>query len=332
MAIPTQVMKQAEQADEMIRQMEAAQDGDTGNPAPGSADEKGQQPAPETGHPQSTPIAHTAATPDEHAETWKQRYLTVQGKYDAEVPRMAAEIRTLRDQLQASAARVQQLETTAYANTSHQAGAAQKPPADTGDGQQQLRARLKDLAAQYDDGQMTFAEYEDRRQAILDQIDALRFGRIRQEATAAAAKASAEDRFWSDLDRMVPDWERINADPAFKAWLVQDEGLTGRSRNEFLVEAQNNLNAARVASFFITFRGNQPSPQPTAPTVPDHLVQPGKPKGGGGTPVPQGRIYTQAEIQKMATDITRGIPGDQRQRAEVQSEIDRAFAENRVKG
>ena len=98
MSLPRAVQQQVEEADALVAQMSGAQpvDPDTGEPiVPANP-----QPDPE---PQPQPISQEPepkpAVPD---ETWEQRYHSLKGKFDAEVPRLYAQVREMNDQINSS--------------------------------------------------------------------------------------------------------------------------------------------------------------------------------------------------------------------------------------
>src|SRR5947209_3842412 len=90
MPLPKSVMDAAARADELQKQYATQQ-----QPAP----EQTPSPAPENGEPpKETPApAPEAPKPEapstEAAETWKKRFDVLSGKYNAEVPRLAAQLR-----------------------------------------------------------------------------------------------------------------------------------------------------------------------------------------------------------------------------------------------
>ncbi len=66
---------------------------------------------------------------------------------------------------------------------------------------------------------------------------------------------TAEDKFFAELDRVVPSWEDINKRDGFKNWLAEDMPLTGRQRQSFLDEAHARLDAPAAIGFFTAWLG-----------------------------------------------------------------------------
>jgi len=71
----------------------------------------------------------------------------------------------------------------------------------------------------------------------------------------------AEEEYFNALEEAVPDIWTINKDPKWLEWLGQEDPLTGKTRQQLIEEAQNNLDANRVANFFKTFSGGNGKPK-----------------------------------------------------------------------
>ncbi|NBS69797.1 hypothetical protein EBT31_12930, partial [bacterium] len=94
MALPRAVQQQVDDADALVAQMNGNQpvNPDTGEPIIAEP-----QPAPE---PQPQPISQEPEPkPAVPEETWEQRYHSLKGKFDAEVPRLYAQVREMNDQI-----------------------------------------------------------------------------------------------------------------------------------------------------------------------------------------------------------------------------------------
>lgn len=60
--------------------------------------------------------------------------------------------------------------------------------------------------------------------------------------------------FWNILKSSVPDWQEVNADPAFHQWLGEQEPLVGATRQELLSQAEQTLDGSRVSQIFAVFK------------------------------------------------------------------------------
>tara|TARA_R110000772_G_scaffold51809_5_gene118877 strand:+ start:3703 stop:4782 length:1080 start_codon:yes stop_codon:yes gene_type:complete len=61
---------------------------------------------------------------------------------------------------------------------------------------------------------------------------------------------TAQERFYSELDGMVSNWQTINQDPSFLDWLGEVDAYAGEPRQKLLRKAFDRSDAVRVARFF----------------------------------------------------------------------------------
>ena len=100
---------------------------------------------------------------------------------------------------------------------------------------------------------------------------------------------SNEDKFYSELTKLVSDWRTINKDQAWLKWLAEIDALTNVRRQALLDNAFSTLDVNRVANFFNSFKGGGSSP--SGPEL-----EPGS-KGSG---------TTLADLRKATRDYQTG--------------------------
>jgi hypothetical protein len=110
------------------------------------------------------------------------------------------------------------------------------------------------------------------------------------------------------LDDAMPDWRITNDSDVFKAWLSQQEELSGRRAWDLLLEAFHSADVPRILRFFRDFRaiGQAPAAQAQTPSV-------------GGTPPRQQTPAPQnmsTAIEKFYSDVA---PGKWRGREEAKN-------------
>jgi hypothetical protein len=71
-------------------------------------------------------------------------------------------------------------------------------------------------------------------------------------------KQTVEQVFIERLSAAVPDWEKINTDPAFHEWLSEPDGLSGKTRQNALDDAGQALNAQQVITIFHAYQNAKP--------------------------------------------------------------------------
>ena len=329
MSLPEQVRRQSEAVvqhyEELSRNADAAAQQPAGDAAPSAVPADGtQNAAPATPAPEQKPAAPTSE------ETAEQRYRTLQGMYNADTARMRAETQHLN-------ARIAQLEGLLSSISSQPAPAAAAAPqeklitdqdvAEYGESIDVMRRVTREETAAY---QRKIAELEH----TLRQVQTNVLPRVEQVVQRQAV--SAEQSFWSDLTRSVPEWRQINDDQRFHSWLLEVDQLTGFNRQTSLEQAQRALDVDRVAAFFRAWRdqGGQESAQPTRDAAADELsrqVQPGRARSSGAPTEKQAATYTTRDISKFFDDVRRGVyRGREAERDRIERDIFAAQRENRI--
>jgi hypothetical protein len=192
----------------------------------------------------------------------------------------------------------------------------------------------------------------DRRAAIMArQMVAPLEQQVRAMATTQQTRAQisaeqAQQNLYAELDAEVPGWDAVNNSQEFKNWLLQEEGLSGVSRQTLLTRAFEANNAQRVVAFFKTFVNNgrvptaragmpQGAAAPQVPqTVPlEAFAAPGR--GSSANPPTQAAaksIWTPAEISAFYADVRRGkFNGREAEKAAYEADLMLAQVEGRVR-
>lgn len=132
----------------------------------------------------------------------------------------------------------------------------------------------------------------------------------------------------------VPNWESVNKDPRWLAWLAEKDDATGLERQALLDDAHAKLDAPRVIAIFKRFLSLQPGggQQPRRDPA-ERVIPKGGPSGGpaGGNPpaaeLPVTRADIKAHFSKKAKDKV-WAKSDECKAAE--SRIEAAVAANQV--
>lgn len=128
------------------------------------------------------------------------------------------------------------------------------------------------------------------QQLIDAQVKPLQDQRV---ADAKRAKANAMQDFTEKLAELVPDYQEVDKDPAWLAWLDEDDDATGIRRQDILDRHIAAQNAQRVAGMFTAFQATR-APRPTPPVAPPRNA----PGGGVNEPTPPAKGYpTPQEIR-----------------------------------
>lgn len=241
----------------------------------------------------------------------EHKFQVLQGKYNAELPRMGA--------------RIKELETE-NSTLRTQASDAQTQAAKAATEAERLKRLIpKEAADEFGEGLLTTTA------KITQQVVDEAVAPLRKELAA-----NRQEAFYADLDRVAPNWRDINkVGTGFYEWLGESDPLTGFPRQAMLNDAVANMDVPRVAAFVKAFTAGKPSaPGATAA----HAVQQGNlsrqvapSKSGAATPpAPTPRTYTPEEYRKLTDKLVAGgfSPAEA---AKLQAELDNAFNEGRVR-
>jgi|NOAtaT_7_FD_contig_101_528681_length_2176_multi_2_in_0_out_0_3 hypothetical protein len=346
MALPEQIRKQTEAVQELYKQLNG--DENNGNEATPPADgntspsENTAQPAPAD----ESAVPNNAAQPqgneqtpsgtgqedDPNSETYAQKWRTLQGMYNAEVPRLHSQNRELNGRVQ----QMEQLLASLSQQSSQPAQQTQVQPLVTENDVQEYGESIDVMR------RVTREELYPVAQKIaqLDQIiRSLQTSVVPQvQAVAHRQAMTAEQQFWSDLSSAAPNWREINDDHAFQSWLLEIDPLTGISRQTYLEDAQRILDVRRVASFFQTWNeltGKANVAQNTRRTATaselERQVAPGRSKNTGTPANNNAKTYSPDDIKGFFNDVRSGkYRGREAERDRIERDIFAAQRDGRI--
>ena len=255
---------------------------------------------------------------------WEHKYKVLQGKYNAEVPRLHKEIKALKKEKEDLLARIQLLEQMVMQMqaTQMQAPAPTPQPTPTEEVEDDDLKALKE----------NYPEVYNALQKLLS----------KQVATEIKPQIEqvAEQTFYTQLSALVPDWQTINVDPKFLAWLNQVDPVSGYTKHQLLRMAYEERDAVKVARFFQAYKQEQQqqvsaeeaSTTPTTPSTPPATKAAAPPhRRTAANPARRTnkRVYKQSEIEAFYRDAALGkIPPDEWRNLE--KELVAAVVEGRV--
>lgn len=317
MALPKQVEAQLKELEALEKQLTDAQNPAPADPAPSPA-EPLQDPQPQPTEPKPVEPTPTPTEPVVAEETWQQKYKTLKGMYDAEVPRLHADLRDLKAQVDnlRKAAETKPVEPV-------KPTIAEKLVTDA-----DVEAFGSDLIeVQRKVAREVAAEFR-------GELDAMRAEneKLREQLTNTGTQVS-EASFEQRLYRMVPDFQEVNTDPKWIAWLNEVDPLLRAPRSSVAQDAFNRGDAEGVAHYVALFKKSTSSVEQKTDKNQEleRQIQPNRGAPSAPTASPKGKVYTSADIEKMfrkAADL--GIKGQSDAAKKLEAEIDAAFMEGRV--
>jgi hypothetical protein len=328
--IPRAVRRAAARANELQRQMhgEDTPEGDT--PPVEQQEQQPQLPM------ELPPAAAPPAQPP--SDSWEQRYRTLQGKYDSEMPSLKAQVTSL-ERL------IAQMRDAPVARETPPPPAPAGPPAsiipdeDVESYGPELIAASRRWAA---------AEVEQKIASLHNEIASLKGAQT--QLTETQLRERVQKDLDSDPELSNGRWRQLNFDQEFLNWLQELDPLAGVSRNVMLQHAYSGGDAVRTGRFFKayiaehTVPGQQPYPSQTA--MPNGRTQAGGPRleewaspgraagstfpGNGATA--ERRVWTNREISQFYRERTDGKwRGREPEATQLEADILAAGAEGRVR-
>lgn len=317
--LPRAVQAQVEAADAALAQAGVAQATESGlEQLAQTPTESPVAEAPTAQEPVATEVRQEQPRQESKPDVWEARYKSLEGIFRAEVPKLQGQVKEL-------TTRLQEMEKTSKTATPEQT----KPSVDPKDVeafgsdlvemvQRVVQQMLGGVAAKVD-GVVSGVE---SRISALEQA---------MTSTSQTVAVTAEESFFNRLTAKVPDWEQVNADERFLAWLGDVDPLLGQARQAALNAAQQSLNVDRTVAIFNAFKATLPQKPAKANTAVEKQVSPSSASSVAPSPADKPWV-TQAQIQSFYADVAKGrYRGRDTDAAKLEQIINQAISEGRVR-
>lgn len=326
--IPDAVRRQSQRADDIARAAGVANVPEAEPGLPTTTTTVVELPTPPA---PAAPGTDSGATPAPTAENWEQKYRTLQGKYDTEVPGLRAQL----DGIQRVLAAVQSAPPTAHVAPTPTPAAEPVDPKDAEEFGPDLIVAARRWAR---------AEVAADIESLRTELNELRSN----TKTVQANQAQTTIMNVLDHDPELGDrWRVINNNPQFIAWLELRDPFSGHQRILMLRDAYAAGDAVRTMAFFKAFitehtvvnpaPGGTPAHTPEAPgtggpTLTD-LAAPGRASGPPSVGAPADkRVWTTSDIATFYRDVQRGVwAGRDADKQSLERDIVAAAREGRVR-
>lgn len=323
MALPKQVQAQLDEVEELERELEAR---DAKPREVNQADTEVDTSEPEAKEALrlvETEPANTSPTDVEDDElTFEQRYRTLQGKYDAEVPRLYDQVRDLEDRidrLQASNARQKSVEPTKP---------KEKVSYVTDEDRAEFGEELIDVQRRV--AREVSEEYQEQFAQQAQVIKAL------EEKIANTGNQVGAMSFTQRLAQLVPDFDDVDKDERWIAWLNEHDPMTRGPRRTQAENAFKAGDAEAVAHYVNLFKGNSDTQKPKSQRQVELEKQVAPNRSGNGSRAQSvgkdSKIYSEREVESVWNKIqTLTVRGQVDEAAKLEAEITTAYIEGRVR-
>ena len=344
MALPEQIRKQTEAVQELYKQLngdgtngeEQNSSADGGTPpnndantrTPTADDDAGSNNAA-----QSSSVEHTKDDGKGSEDNLSQKYRTLQGMYNAEVPRLHGQNKELSGRLQQME---QLLATISAQQSSGRSGQSSIDPLVTEKDQEEYGESLDVMRRVTREELIPVAQKIAQLDRLLQQFQTNVVPQVNNLAHRQAA--TVEQQFWMELTGYIPNWKAINEDPDFQSWLLETDPLSGISRQTILEDAQRGLDVRRVVNFFkswLEITGQVTAAQNTRRNVSaselERQVTPGKGRSTGAPAGTNAKNYSPDDIKTFFNDVRLGkYKGREAERDRTERDIFSAQREGRI--
>ena len=325
MALPKQVRKQIEEVEEIEKKLKApveepkddsSKDGQTTDDSEPNTTEDDSGGSQEEVASDNQPAQSKEPVVTE--QTWEHKYHRLQGKYDAEVPRLHAQIKELHNLIEDLRSH---LETKAD---------TPKPA--------EVQRLVTDEEIQEYGSDLVDLQRRIVREEFGSTVEELKKENAKlRELLQKTDSQIGEMTFEQKLHAAVPDFSVINNDPRWIAWLDEYDPIVRGPRRVVAQDAFSRGDAMAVADYVKLFK-EQLGIKDAAKTNSnrkaevERQVQPSREASSSTTSVNKAkRTYTHSEIDGMFKKVvTLGAQQRYDEARKLEAEIDAAFRENRV--
>lgn len=336
MALPQAVQNQVEQAEALQQHLYAVEEQATAQADQTAPIENAEEiPSNVVELPkQAEPVQEVTPTqpvPDQKDDVayWKQKFDSLRGKFDAEVPTLYQQLKEQNAQLQKLAQQLQERESAPTAKEQdEQALVTSKDVDDYG-------ADLVDMVRR--------AAQEVSQKAVTHAISELRkeFGAVKEQMGTVTERVyqSESDKFWAGVMNLVPDWKQIDADPRWIEFLDTTPEFAEDTYRELAGKAIQRGDATKIAKLVETWRvtqgivpaQQQQQAQRNQQQQAELARQVAPTTSKAGTNVPTGEKIWSREEYEVAMDVRNVRRLGQAEADRLEAEANRAVAEGRVR-
>lgn len=327
MAIPRQVAKRLKEVEELEKQLSGEAVAEETEVSDVTAEVVELQPQTEAQPEEETTKVAEAQEPvveekpkqtDEDAAVWRQKYKTLQGMYDKEVPQLHSEVKTLTKELEALKSSMQKTK---------EVEAKQQQKLVTDEDVQNFGEDL--IEVQRKVAREVAAEFEQKLEAMRSENSELR------ELLGTTDNKVSASNFEARLHRLVPDFQQLDSDPRWISWLDGVDPVLRGPRRTIALQAYQSGDAEAVAYYVDLFKQTLSTEEPVKSATQnkelERQIQPTR-NASNATPTSQkGRTYTTSDIQRMFQKAAKlGGAGKLDEAKKLEAEIDAAYMQGRV--
>jgi len=306
MGVPKQIEDAANEAEEYLKGLNEsdAEDTDETEDAESEVDTEDE-------------IENEADAEDEpeDEDLFRNKYLTLQGKYDAEVPALHQELKELKDNI------FGKIDELSKAN-------------DVKEEETSLDAATDSFREEYGDDLVNYIDeyFKSKIEPTIKQstADAVKPVEEKVQSVEDSQISVAKDEFATYLnDNVKGDWQKAAEDPKFVKFLEQEDPSGLYTYGDLLSEYNNNWDHKKMAKVFNIFYGEEKAPKQTSKPQKDAMVAPSRQTDNSAPTGEDKIIWTEESMQQFyKDDRARKIP--QEESAKMWNDLMLAATEGRI--
>ena len=328
MALPKQVQAQLAEIEEIEKTLKAPQDSKKSKAEPETSEDTQDTEVEVSAEIEEAPavaeVTPTDEAPKPVEDDFKQKYNTLRGKYDAEVPRLHQQLKDLASELNALKKAQEEKPVEPIKVKEKVSYVTDEDRAEFGEELIDVQRRVAKEVAQ---------EYEDRFEAQAEIIKQL------QDQLKQNDSKVGEMSFSQKLGQLVPDFAQIDNDPRWVEWLNEVDPIIRDQRRVLAQAAFDTGDADAVAHYVKLFKQSLGEPEAKVQekavrqTELEKQVSPSRSATTASTPTDRkSRVYSQREIDAGWNKIrTLNTKGQFAEAEKLEAELTAAYLEGRVR-
>ena len=269
----------------------------------------------------------------EDEETYRQRYLTLKGKFDAQVPRLQQDNQRLNAVVTDLQNQMKRMQERTPADAQHQNN--------NGDNRSSINAdAFEEYGPEFSTLAKTVQTLQRENERLRGQVQNLSGDfQLQKQADSQKAKQNYMGQVVGHVSKLGHDFNTLNTDNRFLNWLRQFPEGEVESRHEKLHRAEANMDLEATKEIFNEYLGrpkesDQPRQQQPAQQPPN--IQPNTTMTGTDTKPPNTenkRMWTRKDISKFFADKVKGVyAGRDEDARAIEMDIHAASMEGRIRG
>lgn len=328
MSLPKAVQDAAKRSEELVKQLREGkpQDQDQGTTSQEQPNETPQDPDRDTlPTPEDKQQTQAQQKAKEDEETYKQRYLTLKGKFDAQVPRLQQDNQRLNAIVADLQTQVKQLQDTASANTQN----------NNGDDRSTIDAdAFEEYGPEFSSLAKTVQILQQENTRLKEQVQDLSGDfQLQRQNDSEQARQNYMGQVVSHVSQLGQDFNVLNSDKKFLNWLRQFPDDEDESRHSKLLRAEEEMDLEATKKIFDEYLGK---PQKSDKPKQQPNIQPDLRTTGTDSSPPKTndkKIWTRAEISGFYAKKMKGFfRGKDEEAHAIEADIHAASGEGRIRG